>query len=115
LKIDILKKLSINAILKKSNLFIRVDEFGVIEVSFEVGNVFVNILFALLVMFELFLSFLLDNLILEPMVKSSFEVSPGLTPVKGRTNNHEGQGDENLLFVFGNLISLKEKFDLLDL
>ena len=76
LEIDISKEISMNAILKKSNLLVGVGEFGVIEISLEVGDVFVDTLSTLLVMFEPFPSLLLGDLVLETLIESALEIPP---------------------------------------
>src|SRR5262245_10674814 len=64
LEIDISKEISMNTILKKLNLLIGVGEFGVIEISFEVGDVFVDTLSILSVMFDTFRCIILVHLLL---------------------------------------------------
>src|SRR5215510_4892031 len=76
LEIDISKEISMNTILKKSNLLVRVGEFGVIEILLEVGDVFIDTLSTLLVMFEPFPSLLLGDLVLEMLIEFALEISP---------------------------------------
>ena len=76
MEIDVLEKILMNTILKKSNFLIRVSEFGIIEISFEIGDIFGNTLFTLLVMFKPFLSLFLGDLVLETLIKFALEISP---------------------------------------
>jgi len=65
-----------DTILEELDPLVRVSEFSIIEIPFKIGDVFINALIALLVVFKSFSGLLFCRLFLKLMVKMGFEICP---------------------------------------